>query len=285
MRPKRGRWFGQRGAIQVAAVVVATGVAGVGFGVQRLAFSDDASGSGRVAVPVFGCPGEGAVTDVHAGDRVFAVGVHDELDGWLLIRNPVAPGERWWVEARYIDADGATGDLPAFDCATTPVPADAPDVPGEVLPFPGVGAPTTQPGSPGGGGGGGGGGGSPGGGGGPAPDTTGPSLNVSRNPTEIWETTVFVSCTGRPKQATIFASFSDPSGIASVRATWSVGNVNEDKDLAGGSTTFGPIPDSAIPDGGPPVVVTITVRAVDNAGNATVRTTTISVQPWTECFG
>ena len=280
MRHKRG--WGQRGAIQVAALVVAAGMAGaagVGFAVQRLARSDDSSGSGGVAVPVYGCPGEGAVADVHAGDRVFAVGGHDELDGWLLIRNPVAPGERWWVEARYIDADAATGDLPAFDCATTPESVDAPDVPGEVLPFPGAGAPTTQPGPSGGGGG-----GSPGGGGGPAPDITGPSLNVSRNHADTWENYFNTPCPG-PLQATIFATFSDPSGVASVRATWSIGNFNEDRNLAGGSTMFGPYNYLTIPDGSPPVIVTIAVRAVDNAGNATVRTTTIRVHSASECFG
>jgi hypothetical protein len=278
MGPGWGYRIGQRGAIQLAAAVVAAGVvgaAGIGFGVQRLALSGDSSGSGRVAVPVYGCPGEGAIADVHAGDRVFAVGVHDELDGWLYIRNPVAPGERWWVEARYIDADGATGDLPAFDCATTPEPADAPDVPGEVLPPPGVGAPTTQPGSSGGGGG-------------PAPDTTGPSLNVSRNPTAIWEQNNLPLCIGSPMQATITANASDPSGVTSVRASWAFANVNENKPLGGGPstwfTTFGPFNYHTVPTL-TEQLVTITVRAVDNSGNETVRTTTVLVHSADQCFG
>lgn len=337
--PRERGAIGFVGALVSASVLVAS--AGVGFAVQRVVVDDEPAALpsvGRVPVPAHPCPGGPEVGTVHHGDRVFAVGVHEELDGWLLIRNPAIPTEQWWVEHRFVQTDGPTGDLPSVTCEGTPVPTEsgvdlaagdvssttAPppdDVDGEEStttepedlestsatgpqstsdpsapnpPGPGTSStttteprssttapsrrttttttrpPTTTTTRP------------------PttttaAKDTSGPSLSVSRSAAEIWETEPGF-CTGLAKASTISASATDPSGVASVRATWSVGNLNENKSLASGSAQFGPYPGDTVAHNAQETVI-VTVTATDTAGNSTVRTTSIVVHHHVQCFG
>lgn len=337
---RRGRSrFDDRGAASALSLALAgsllAGSVGVGFVAQRTVLADEAVALPEGgAVPVHVCPGEPAVGALHPGDRVFATAVHDELDGWLRIRNPIAPDERWWIESRHVGTDAPTDELPATGCdddgpATDPAElADAPDdeptpdepaegevevalgpgeepvdtVPGEgelplppgVVPAPAPGfpapAPSPTPGSP-----------TPAPtapprpGPGPtspppppppttaAPDTTPPSLNVSRSQAAVWETSPGL-CLGKPSSSVISANASDPSGISQLRATWSVGNHNESRSLLGGSTTFGPYAYPTIASN-QQVDVVITVRATDGAGNTATRTTTVRLHSAAQCFG
>jgi hypothetical protein len=99
----------------------------------------------------------------------------------------------------------------------------------------------------------------------PPPDTTGPSLGFSASPNPIYE----VNSLGCPTAAVVTATASDPSGIASMTSSPAGGG-------GGGSLS--------IPTGGPHppnTSVTVTVTAVDGAGNATTRSFSVQVLPVT----
>lgn len=117
----------------------------------------------------------------------------------------------------------------------------------------------------------------------PPPDTAGPALSASASPTRIWEDFPGL-CAGEPKTATISASASDPSGVASITASWTVGGSSPSVSLMSGPATFGPVAYGTAPAGGERNV-TVTIRAVDNVGNATQRTVTITVVSADTCFG
>lgn len=134
------------GTLAVAAPLVAA-LAVTGFVVQR-ATSDDATAAvalpdNRFAAPVVACPGGPTVDRLHNGDRIFAIGVHDDADGWLLIRNPTDPAEHWYIEARWVSADASTDDLPEIAC-DDPVPDDVPGE-GTELAAPAEDTTTTEP--------------------------------------------------------------------------------------------------------------------------------------------
>lgn len=334
------------GAFVVIGVLfpVVFGAAG-GFALQR-AISDDGQPAAaelpanRFAAPVHDCPDDPRVADVHNGDRVFAIAVHDELDGWLLIRNPIDPTVRWWIESRHVSTDEAIDGLPQVGCgepiperemdevtsasdetSTTTEPeanaepeedeeeeeddeSSTTSVAGQVTGTSGPASTTSSPDdrttttqvtttttrprtrptttttttrptttttrpttttttSP--------------------PDTTGPSLSISRSPADIWEQFEGL-CTGKAKSATLSATASDPSGVASVQATWSVGNHHESKSLTGGSASFGPYAYGTVA-GGEQVSVQVTVTAVDGNGNSTVKSTSVTVHSADQCFG
>src|SRR5690606_16935839 len=109
---RRGRLDDRGVASAVSLALVGSllaGSVGVGFVAQRTVLADDGVDAPEGgAVPVHTCPGEPAVDALHPGDRVFATAVHDELDGWLRIRNPIAPDERWWIESRHVGTDAPT---------------------------------------------------------------------------------------------------------------------------------------------------------------------------------
>lgn len=313
--------FGAVGLLVPAALVAAGG----GFALQRTIIADDdgpaelALTTDRLSAPVYDCPDDPTVADVHNGDRVFAIGVHDELAGWLLIRNPIDPERQWWIEERYVTTDEPITGLPELGCddpvprpssdggkvdddpepsttstspgaerdsqdddpATTTTETGQTDPEGGSPTQPGPGTPTPTTVSP-----------SPDPGPTPttspptpttAPDSTPPSLSVSRSAADVWESSPGL-CLNRAKQSTISATFSDPSGIRSARATWSVGNHNESKDISSGSVSFGPYSYPTVPEGSP-VPVSVTVTVTDNEGNTASRTVTITLHSSAECFG
>ncbi|WP_436793982.1 hypothetical protein [Actinospongicola halichondriae] len=124
-------------AIAGAVALGAVGV-GVGWTVQQNVFADDAVG-GTVGAPAgvdldgdgvisdderitpsaiyFDCPGGEALGELHDGDRILTVGIHDTADGWLALRKPLEPSETVWIAAEQVVPDGETGDLPAMPCA------------------------------------------------------------------------------------------------------------------------------------------------------------------------
>lgn len=320
---KHKSWW-ERGAINLGAALGIGGLvvvgAGAGMGMQRTVLAaDDDPGTGgfvnrRAAVPVFDCPGGAAVDTLHNGDRIFASAVHDELDGWLEIRHPNEPGRGFWIEQRFITPDESVGDLEEAPCVETEVfygeppttttssttttttrpgqePSDEPDDPGDPdEPSQPGQTPTTQPSS--------GGGGNtattqPSGGSDgtttttEAPDTTPPSLSVSRSQPEIWEQDSpghGLSCGTNPRSSLITANASDDSGISSLRIRWSVGNSNVNEEMSGSQKQFGPFPYLTIPDN-TQQNVTITVTARDGAGNENTKNTTVLLHSTGQCFG
>lgn len=255
----------------LAGVIAGGAVVGVGVGVAT---------GGPEGVPVlasvstFDCPAGAAVGDLHSGDRILATGRDDSGD-WLEVRAPNDQGARVWVEARYVTPDGGTADLDVRSC----------DEEGEVAFAPNADVPaadtttTTVAGAPKPGGG------SSGGGGGSGPaDTTGPTItSASVTPGEIWEQDGGgILCGTKPRQAAVAASATDPSGIASITASWTVG--------AGGPqnrnvpATFGPFPYLTVP-ANTSATITITITARDSAGNASTTTRQVVVHSTEKCFG
>jgi hypothetical protein len=284
------RW-GERGAVAVAqvglaAVVVLVG-AGLGVGIQRAAgIGDDESIEVALeAVPVFECPAGAETGEVHRGDRILATG-RDDNGGWVEIRDPRNLSERVWVAARHLVPDADLGDLAVRACApeeqagtqteATAPPPLPPDVttatpPGGRAPGPAgnvPGSPGNVPGPSGN---------APGGG----ADTAGPAIsNVSATPSEIWEQHASL-CGSAPRQSSINASASDPSGVSSLAASWAFASVNETKNIP---AHFGLFPYHTIPSNTQqPVTITITAR--DGRGNSSTTTTTVLLHSADQCFG
>lgn len=305
--------------VVVTLGLLAAAGAGAGFGAQRL-LEEPSGDSGelvRAPVAAFDCPGGVEIGELHGGDRVLITA--RGADGWLRIRDPFDVESAWWVPAGAVGADESVEQLDLVDCGgtvlepgrldaggapveeaspeetTTTVAGEAPPstiiVDGQVVvPQPSPGAPSTTapsvprprpgptvPSNP-----------SP-----PPPppppsDTTGPALTVAVSPADIWELDGGgISCGTLPRQATLAANVSDPSGIAEVRATWSVGNYNENKVLAGGATrttTIGAYPFNTIPTS-QQFTINVTVTARDGAGNTTTRTTSFVLHSTGQCFG
>lgn len=323
-RSKRSSWW-ERGAINLGVALGIGGLvvvgAGAGMGMQRTVLASEdgpvaTAGAvrGRGPVPVFACPGEDPVGSLHNGDRIFATGVHPDLDGWLRIRHPLE-GQPLWIEARFVAADASAEGLPEVLCdevtvtfagepttttsssTTTTRPGqepsddpDGPDDPSEPAP-----TPTTQPSS----GGGGGGGGSsdttttqPSGGGDAttttteAPDTTGPSIgSLGASPSQIDEDGTAGNCS--PIKSTISVAVSDPSGIDSAAISWKVGDETGSKGMSvsGGtaSTWVGDFPDDTIPPSPPyQAAVQLTITVHDGAGNQSTKTSS-SALTLTDC--
>ncbi len=119
------------GAVALGAVGV-----GVGWTVQQNVFADDEVGGtvGSAGVDLdgdgvisederltpsalyFDCPGGLALGELHDGDRILTVGKHDTVDGWLALRQPLAPDETVWIAAEQVVSDGETAELPAMAC-------------------------------------------------------------------------------------------------------------------------------------------------------------------------
>lgn len=331
-RWKHKSWW-ERGAINLGVALGIGGLvvvgAGAGMGMQRTVFaSDDDPGTGgfvnrRAAVPVFDCPGGAAVDTLHNGDRIFASGVHDELEGWLEIRHPNDPGRGFWIEQRFITPDESVGDLEEAPCVEAEVfygeppttttssstttttrpgqePADDPDDPDEPddsgqSPQPDQ-TPTTQPSS--------GGGGSPGtttttkpsGGGSPgttttteAPDTTGPSIsNLGRSPTSIYEKYDPAEPCASQHTTTVSASISDPSGVSSATLSWSVADANgkSSKAMPGSGGSYSGTVGHFAQNTAPTngtLTISITVTATDGEGNSSQASTSVTLYHVNHC--
>jgi hypothetical protein len=244
------RWGRDQGAVPVVLVAVLGGLAvlgaGAGFGAQRLLVDDEPTFQRAVVrgpVALYDCPGGAEVATLHGGDRVFITARGD--DGWLRLRNPSDPNGQWWVDGARLAPDTSIDELPLVDCFGSGQSDTALDGPAELaagettttvedeaagtattdaVPDSTVATPPGQPTTTSGG---------------PPPsapsttgppttpppppaDTTGPALSVSVSPTGIWELNGGgISCGADPRQATLTANVSDPSGVSLVRATWS----------------------------------------------------------------
>ncbi len=269
------------------------------------------------------CPGDtGAshIGDFHRGDQLWVVG-RDATGGWLQVRSPA--GERVWVARSTVTAadtehlavvtcdlggsapsastpvDGGTAvagtDPPAPGGPTTSTtttstiagggpsttpPPTRPTVsvaPGDPTPSTPVPSPTTAPPGPG-----------------TPADRDGPSVQkVGATPPDIWEH--YSAGGGRCVSQTssiVTASVTDPSGVASVQVDWIVAGAGGAHGTAltshsgpTWSATVGPVEwhDGAVPAGG--ADITVTVRAVDGAGNASTATTTLHLHSAQECIG
>lgn len=305
--------------LMIGVAVGAVAVAGVaGFAVQR-AFGggDDPAVPAvgldlRRSVSVYDCPGQSTVGTLHEGDRVFAIAVNETTAGWLLVRDPADPGRTFWISGEVVTADESTDSLPTRACddiviaetaastttststtttttstpvsesSTTVVPAStvprttarptvtAPPVLTTVPPTtaapittPPTAAPppvTTSPPST------------------QPPDTQGPALSASASPTVIYEQFQAKLCS--PNIAAISATASDPSGVASLRATWSFGG-GGNVDLSTGIQPFGPFPAGTI--AGDSQNVPITVTATDGLGNTSQTVVTVTVRKAGSC--
>ena len=292
------RLVGSRGAVQAPLVVGAVALTAVGALTGAGLRSLDDSGSSydpqprATTVVAYDCPGGTAVGELHSGDRIFATARHEDAPDWLRVRDPLDPDAEWWIEAHTVDADTDTGDLAVATCAsgadpsgetdevaagdtttssdtTVPGSTSTPTQPGQTQPLPPGGTIAPPPA--------------------PAPDVTGPSLSLSVSPSEIWELDGGgISCGLRPRQATLTATTSDPSGVPSVTATWTVGNLNENKTLAGAgsnrTTTVGSYGYHTIASN-TQTSITVSVTATDGAGNQTAKTTSFVLHSTDQCFG
>jgi hypothetical protein len=120
---RRRRFGGDRGATQLAALVI---VGGVGLGAMTAGFvSERAFGSGdgevatgtvRATIITYDCEGEFPTGAVQGGDRVFITGLSDGDETRLRIRNPTQPDETWWMDADQVDADSDLGELVTVPC-------------------------------------------------------------------------------------------------------------------------------------------------------------------------
>ncbi len=130
------------------------------------------------------------------------------------------------------------------------------------------------------------------------PDTTDPAIaNANITPGKIWEQDGMVggfniSCmTPEPRQATISAFVTDNVGVTSVTATWADPLGGESVSMSSsGSTytgTFGPYAAGTWGPTSDPWThpVTVTVTALDAAGNATSTTVSVTVTEISACFG
>lgn len=122
----------------------------------------------------------------------------------------------------------------------------------------------------------------------PAPiDSSGPVLvGAGVAPGEVWENAPVI-CGDHPVTAEISVLATDPSGLASVRATWTVADVDRQVALlpvAGvHRATFGPYPNFTLPDN-EERVVTITITATDTVGNRSSTSRTVVLHSAGQCF-
>ena len=127
----------------------------------------------------------------------------------------------------------------------------------------------------------------------PAADTTPPSITKQvASPSQIWELdTEGISCGSNPRQSTVTAQVTDDRGVASVTVSWQFQSgtpgsaAMQPSPTALGSYrgTFGPFPYLTVADNGFELV-TLTIRAVDNTGNAATAQVDVTVISTATCF-
>jgi len=263
---RRARVLRERGAITIAAVLLAAGVAagGVGAGVALersgvFGGGDETATVSLDAVSTFDCPDGAAVGELHRGDRVLATG-RDASDDWVEIRDPYDLPARVWVAARHLVPDRDLAGLDERECSTgderSPIPSATSDAPA-----PDVTTTTRTAAVPA-----------------PAPtDVTGPAIGaVGAQPALIF--TSGGACTNTTSIVTV--GVSDPSGVQSVAVSWVVpGGASGTGTPEGGGFRVGPQPFSPNLPANTPVTLTITAR--DGAGNQSqaANTTALKVSP------
>jgi hypothetical protein len=284
----RPRWFWV--VVFLLAMIVAA-VIGVALGSRRSGEDTLRSVEGAISAPVGGpaavalytCPGDGEVGTLRAGDRVGAVA--RSADGaWVAVRPLGGGAAEGWVARADIDLQGSVQALPEGSCDDadqlviappgTEGAADEPATPSDGSADDTVTPDSTSP---------------------PrstttttaSSDTQGPSLALSLSEVKLWEAdggSIF--CGSRPRTSQLRAQVSDPSGVAEVRATWTAGTYEGDRMLVGGAlrtTTVGPHPYHSLPSQSDEVI-TVSVNARDERGNATTETIAFRLHSTDLCF-
>ncbi|MFN8024920.1 MAG: hypothetical protein U0W40_00775 [Acidimicrobiia bacterium] len=273
----------------VVAVLVAGGIAGAGAGValdQSGAFGGDDSSTSVVApgpVAYAACPDGTAVGTFHQDDRVYVTG-RTKSSKWVEVRDPADLDQRVWVVRNVVVADDDLAGLPVHECTATgpaaaPTTTIAPGAPPAAEESTTTTTSTTVPGTPPTA--------PPAGGGGTTPtapgDTTPPAINQAGiGPNPIYEATpTSGACFLSPSYkvvANASAVITDASGIASVTLSWDGPQAGSRGMSANGNSWSGAVgPFSAsLPYGGQSHL-TVTITAVDNAGNQSTAQLSLTV--------
>lgn len=256
------------------------------------------------AAGVYECPGGTLAGEYQRGSRVFAVGRTEDAN-WIEVRDLDAPGKTVWMSTGVLAEDSPFEQLPVTEChagvsvivvsATTTTTADqnadestttvdqttttiqstttttvrsTTTTTVQATTTTQAGTTTTE-----------------------APDTIPPKASTPTvDENKIWEEdTNSLSCGDLPRESVVSIIASDEqSGIASVRASWTIGGSPGSVNMVlSGSTytgVFGPFPYLTIPDG-TDQIVTITVTVRDNAGNQTTGQVGVRVHSLGTCFG
>jgi hypothetical protein len=283
----------------LAAIVVAVVGFGAGFVTHNLTGESETAGSTAAEATVFDCPHGEVVTAYSPGSRVYAVG-RTESSGWVQIRDLESPDRSVWIRVGDVDLDEDVESLPVTDCprfdgvvaaveenttttvvtstTTTTVPESTTTVPDSTTTTSQqttttthkttttTGATTTTA----------------------PPDTTEPEVNPpTTDPAEIWEKSPNL-CSDRPKESTITALVTDNISVVGVTASWIIGGTPTTVDMSKSgntyTTTFGPFDYPTVPGGSTPTEVTVTIQAVDGAGNAGKANTSVTVYSADECL-
>lgn len=263
--PGFGTAGGLLGVLPWIGLVLVTGVLGaiVGvtgvFGLAAPAAASGLSVSVTNTVAGLACPAGGPLVQLQPGERVLAVQRSQDTK-YLAVRDPYQLDRTVWVATGAVVIDKGEKDaasLPVGGCPT-PTTSVTPEPTIEVAPEPEPSASKkpstpTQPGQP-------------------AGDTSGPAMG---SPTASNTKICYTGSGFTPTTSVITVSADDPSGVASVVATWStVGG--SPKNLAHGSGTNWSFTFSSPPVGSQ-TDVTITLTAKDALGNASTRTIVVTV--------
>ncbi len=273
-------------ALLAGAIVVGGFAAGVA--VERVGLVSPVSETAVIAtldeVPYHDCPDEPPIGELRRGDRVFVTG--RTADGaWAEIRAPYDTASRVWLRSRWMVTDEdllAVGvavpvciynDKEPADEGPTTTTTTPPSSTTSVVGSTSSTSSTTSSGTS-------------------ATSTTtsstattststtttlpadqeGPVIGLFQSTeSDLWENGVY--CGAQQQTAAISAVVSDPSGVASVQLTWSVGSssgmivVPRIADPGIYSVTIGPFADTTLSGGNAPIALQMT--ALDTLSNST----------------
>ena len=300
--------------MRILLVGVLVAVVGLTLGgVVRAVTASDAPAEVSVATGAAGvhdCPTGEVLDSYSSGSRVYAV-ARTESSEWVQVRDLAAPDKVVRISAANVELDDDISSLPVGECpeydgavtalsdtttttagdttttsssttttvastttsssttttSTTAAPPDSTVPP--TTPPPTTPPPTTPP------------------------DTTPPVIQQpSVAPAEIWEEdTNFLSCPAtNPRKSEVSVIVTDHVGVASVRASWTIGGTADSATLGLSqgvyTMTFGPYESPTVTDKAPyGEDVTITIRALDAAGNESKIALSVRVNSVWECFG
>ena len=266
------------------------------------------------AAGAYDCPNGAVLAEYDAGSRIYAIGRTQE-GSWILARDLDEPGLSVWIPAAMLVGDTSFDSLPVTSCnesgttvvsTTTTVPqgtttseagstsstsSSSTTEPATTTTTKPATTTTTKP----------------------AtttttkpatttttkpatttttePDTAPPKMGVpTRSESKIWELdNDVISCPpAYPRESILSVIAEDErSGIAQVRATWTINGQSGSVTMTGSGTysgAFGPFVYPTVPDSGDEIVV-ITVTATDGAGNKSSDTVDVRVHSLAGCFG
>jgi hypothetical protein len=261
-----GGWFAPF-APWIGLVIVA-GLLGGALGASGV-FGHPDPASSVVSVSVTGgvdglsCPGGSALERFVGGERVIATHRSDD-SAYLAVRDPYNLALSVWLPADLVLIDEnqpAVETLPVGGCAVTEVvevtPTATPTTEPTSEP---TSAPKPKPTKK------------------PTPDKTKPVVSVgSFSPSPVYGKAAAPYC---DTKTTVTVTATDNKGVSSVKASASFGTVKQ-KSHSGNSWVF---TYSADYNSGADKSVTVTFTAKDSAGNATVKTTTITLVSAGNCL-